>query len=566
MATAGTIDFQHWGIGKTLSIHRLRVPLNQREYSWKQEHVQDLFEDLHRSIGQGAYFLGTIVLTHGHDGMLEVTDGQQRLATTTILLGAIRDAFHRVGSAIIVQSIESEFLLTIDRVAQKYVSKLTLNVDDNEFFRRSIILRPDDPDRKSVQARRDSHRLMEKAQHLAARHVDNLTKNRSEPGRTEVLNHWLDFMTRGAQVIVLTVPDHLDAFRMFETLNDRGLKTSQSDLLKNYLFGEAGPRIQEAQAKWSTMVGTLESVGLDDITVTYLRHFLVAKNGAIRERDVYDKISTDVTGPFAAIGLLDELVDNANSYVALINSTHEHWNAYGPFSSSIRKHVATLGELHVEQIRPLMLACVKTFTPKEVDRAFRMFIWWSVRFIVTGGPTGTIEKYYAGRAAEVWREEIKTAKDLALAMLRYVPDDTAFRSAFESLRVSKSYLARYLLRALERTKKGDPTPELVVNEDQSVLTLEHVLPQNPSGDWAHIERETAEVAHRRLGNMVLLRATANVTAANSGFTEKKNVYESPSALLLTKEVAGYSKWGLEEINDRQQKMAELAVKTWPPQY
>src|SRR5260370_38799365 len=186
MATAGAIDFDHIGIGKAVSIHRLRVPLNQRESSWKQEHVQDLFEDLNRAIGQGAYFLGTIVLTRGSDGHLEVTDGQQRIATTTILLAAIRDAFHRVPSTMIMQSIETEFLLTIDRVAQKYVPRLTLNVDDNEFFRRSIILRPDDPDRKSVQAHRDSHQLIEKAQNLAARHVGGLTRNRSEPGRTEV--------------------------------------------------------------------------------------------------------------------------------------------------------------------------------------------------------------------------------------------------------------------------------------------------------------------------------------------------------------------------------------------
>lgn len=56
---------------------------------------------------------------------------------------------------------------------------------------------------------------------------------------------------------------------MFETLNDRGLKISQSDLVKNYLLGESGPRLGEAQEKWTLMRGALESLEEEDITVTF---------------------------------------------------------------------------------------------------------------------------------------------------------------------------------------------------------------------------------------------------------------------------------------------------------
>lgn len=563
MVTVGELEFEHIGIGKALAIHRLRVPLNQRDYSWKEEHVEELFEDFQRAILQGTYFLGTIVLTRGPGGVPEVADGQQRLATVTILVAAIRDEFARSGGPLNVESTETEFLTVADRKTQTYTPRLTLNVDDNEFFRRSIIARPGARERKDVEPRRESHRLIQRAQQLAARHVRAITQNRSEPGRSEALNHWLEFLNNGAQVIVLTVPDHLNAFRMFETLNDRGLKTSQSDLLKNYLFGEAGDaRISEAQQKWSGMIGTLESIGSDDMTVTYLRHFLVAKHGATRERDVFDKIKESVAGPFASIELLDDLSENATSYVSLIIPSSEHWNGYAQFAAQIRKHVATLVDLHVEQIRPLMLACVKAFTHKEVERAFRMFIWWSVRFIVTGGPTGTIEKYYAGRAAEVWRGEITTASDLAKAMQKYVPDDAAFRSAFESLRVSKTTLARYLLRSLENAAKNDPAPEHVVNDDANVLTLEHVLPQNPPPTWG-VDRDAAEYLHRRLGNMVLLRANTNSAAGNMLFPDKQQVYKGSSSLLLTKQLEGYTSWGLDQINDRQKRLAELAVKTWP---
>ena len=58
-----------------------------------------------------------------------------------------------------------------------------------------------------------------------------------------------------ATVILLKVPNDVNAYKMFETLNDRGLRTSQADLVKNYLFGQSGSRLGEAQQKWALMSG-----------------------------------------------------------------------------------------------------------------------------------------------------------------------------------------------------------------------------------------------------------------------------------------------------------------------
>ncbi|MBM3498440.1 MAG: DUF262 domain-containing protein [Armatimonadetes bacterium] len=92
-STKGKIIFEHEGIGGVPAHNTLHVPLNQREYSWEEEHVRELFDDLDHAMeaGQASYFLGTIVFTTGDGGITEVSDGQQRLATTTILLAAIRD-------------------------------------------------------------------------------------------------------------------------------------------------------------------------------------------------------------------------------------------------------------------------------------------------------------------------------------------------------------------------------------------------------------------------------------------------------------------------------------------
>jgi hypothetical protein len=563
--TPGKIDFSHFGIGTVLKRNWLAVPMNQREYSWRTENVLDLLQDFSNSIGanKSTYFLGTIVLTVGKLAVAaEVADGQQRLATTTILLAAIRDYLAtRSDADRVTQSVEG-FLFDIDRNKNSLVPRLSLNVDDNEFFRKRTLSGPKEPDRQ-VQKTKSSHERIEDAAKEAASHVQRIIGEHSDKNRVAALNRWIDFLEHSAQVIVLKVPDDINAFVMFETLNDRGLKTTQADMLKNYLFGESAHRISEAQHRWSMMKGALESVESDEIVLTFLRHFLVVRYGAIRDREVYEKIKSTVGGPDSAITFLDRLTTQAEVYAALLNHQHPHWQSYGNFTSKIRRHIETLIELRVEQIRPLMLACIEKFKPKEVEKAFRLFIAWAVRFMVGGNPTGTVEKYYAGRAVEVSKEKIKNAKELAEAMNRFLPGDEAFRAAFAELRVSKSHLARYYLRSLENAHKGDQNPEWVVNDDPNVMTLEHILPENPSADWGHIDKATAEAIYRRLGNLVLLRLVANSTVGNASFDEKKKTYQMASTLALTKAILNYERWGPDEIVERQSELAELAVKAWP---
>lgn len=81
----------------------LFVPPFQRGYSWDKKHVLALWTDLmefekEKSAGLATkYFLGPIVVLD-RDGAIEVLDGQQRLATATILFSVIRDAAHEIGT------------------------------------------------------------------------------------------------------------------------------------------------------------------------------------------------------------------------------------------------------------------------------------------------------------------------------------------------------------------------------------------------------------------------------------------------------------------------------------
>jgi Protein of unknown function (DUF1524) len=277
------------------------------------------------------------------------------------------------------------------------------------------------------------------------------------------------------------------------------------------------------------------------------------------EREVFDRVRSAVTSQPRALEFLDELATSANDYAALFNSDHRKWNEYG---TKTRKHLSTIKQdLRVEQIRPLLFAVAKHFSVNEAKAAFKLFVAWSVRFLIVGGRGGLLERNYALRAVDVASRKIKSAAELAKAMEEVVPSDALFESAFSEARLSHTYFARYVLRALELKAKGEAEPELVPSNEENAVNVEHVLPENPDEAW-DIDPKTAEANYKRIGNMVLLQAKKNHVLGNSAFAVKRPILRT-SAFALTAEAATPAKWGLKEIEARQKRLAKLAVQTWP---
>jgi hypothetical protein len=191
---------------------------------------------------------------------------------------------------------------------------------------------------------------------------------------------------------------------------------------------------------------------------------------------------------------------------------------------------------------------------------------WAVRFMVVGGlGTGRLEEYYSLRAKEIRDGRVKTAEALRKAMKSIVPSDATFRQVFAAARVSKSKLARYYLRVLERQMSGEDQPELLPNENEEEVNLEHVLPQKPGQGWQKIDNEVVDAYVTRIGNFALMKEVENRNVGNEPPGDKAQVYQT-SRLSLTRDVATRIKetkrWGPEEITARQSMMADLAVKAW----
>ena len=549
-----TFGFSQLGLASILGQNQLTVPPNQRDYSWTVREVKTLFQDLARSIADddSNYFLGTIVTIPRVDGRLEVVDGQQRLATTAIMLAEIRN-YLQDKDPMIAQSVDGEILNVIDRSTRARVPRLRLNLDDNEYFRARLTNEKPIPSPS-----KPSHELIDQAFHEARGQVERIVSGFDAKDHGDTLNRWINFMQQRARAVLLQVPNDADAYRMFETLNDRGLRTSQSDLVKNYLYGRAGDRIDEVQQRWSLMRGALETVEDEDITIQFLRHSLTLIQGFVREHEVYEAVQRLAKAPQPVVTFTGALESLASSYVAIYNADHEKWNR----SDATRKAVEVLNLFDIKPLRPLILAVAERFDETETEKATKFCISVSVRLMIASSTrTGSVEEGLAEAAHKIFSQNIKTADDLKRQLASLTPSDATFLAAFENATVSNRKLARYYLRSMELSAKGEREPWHIPNDDRSEINLEHVLPEKPEGNWPKFSDDEVKLYYKRIGNLCLLRATDNSTAKSASFATKAPVYAN-SPYELTKQISTTEDWTVVEIADRQKTLAPIAVTTW----
>lgn len=556
MAADGAIGIEQVGLGSVLKQNSLVVPPNQREYAWEDKYVKNLYQDLAKAISDddGPYFLGTLVTIPRANGVLEVVDGQQRLTTTTILLAAIRD-YLRTTEPDIAASIDTDFLSGFDRARREHIPKLTLNLDDNDFFKAKLT------NGQAVASTRHSHKLLQGAFDLARAHVRSIVGGLDPKDHGDLLNKWIGFIQHSAIVILLRVPNQTNAFRMFETLNDRGLKTSQADLIKNYIFGRAAERMNEVQQKWTLMRGALESLDNDDITLDFLRHALINIRGFLREPQLYEKVQDLAKSPQQVVTLATNLETMATTYVAIHNPEHEKWNRY---PAATRRAIEVLNLFNIRPMRALMLGVASRLDPKETSAVFVFLISLGVRLLIAGTTrSGSVETPLADVAHKVFGGEVTTGQQVRAALKNITPTDKEFREAFQTHNATKAALARYYLRSLEMAAKELPEPWHIPIDDPEVINLEHILPRKPRQLWPSFENEEVMADYvNRLGNQALLLAKDNARLRSDVFADKRAVY-ADAGYVFTSQVAEATDWGPAEVDARQQQMAEYALKAWP---
>jgi hypothetical protein len=555
-------------IGKALREKRLRVDTHQREYAWEEDHIVELYQDFSDIITSGVpgaeHFLGSIVVTQDVAKRPKIVDGQQRLATCLIFLAAIRDYLYMHDDVERAKILESTYLITPDPDTLDTEPHLQLNGADNEFFRKRILSRPDSKERESEPSQRSHHRIA-KAAAIAGEWVAREASTARAGNSYSRLKPWKDFIEDRARVIWVQVADDSTAFRIFETMNDRGLGLSASDLLKNYLFAQAHEgRKEEAHQKWFTMQGAIEGVDEDKhALVTFIRQYWLSAKDHSTKDELYANIKRKVNSEKKALELLDDLTASSSRYAAILNPSDEFWNK---FPESVKYQIEVLNFIRVSQGRPLLLAAIAKVqnNPKQLEKIFRAIVNWSVRLLISGKlGSGSLEEKYGDVARAVMADSAKNLSQITDLFVSSVPTDAQFEAAFATADVSKGYLAKYYLRTLEEhVKAGGSTqeknyPHWDVSK-KGGLNLEHILPKSVKatnqalGEWVF-----------RLGNIALMQANKNAEMGSEDYAKVKSSELLKSDFVLTREAGGKKQWGPNEIAARQARLAKLAVEVWP---
>lgn len=554
-----SIQFSLPGIATLMAQMELSVPEYQRSYAWhvsgEDIQVTEYWHDLVASVPNEnrEYFFGTVVLSQQSNSHRHVViDGQQRLATTVLLLTAIRARFRAVGhrKARVLDDLLAKETMTSDGEERR----LLLNLDDDDYLGSIVtdgIVGEPDP-------RVPSQKRLALAYEFLLERVNELADSAGDDELVKLVT----YLQNRARVGVIEVPTESDAYVIFETLNDRGADLTIADLLKNYLYGRAQDKLEAVKKDWALALGALELTAADGKFVAFLRHYWSSLDGVTRERELYASIQRKVKTKAEAAKFARSIAQAAVKYAALQNATHPEWAKHG---TSGRSDVALLVRFNLAPNRPLLMAAMDNFKQAEFKKLLQALVNWSVRGLVNDTMnSGTTEEQYCLAAVEIRAKNITTVAQLRTFLASTIPSDTAFQGAYALARIKRNWLARYYLQALERQKVGEAEPALVPNPDENQLNLEHVLPQNAvPTDWTGItSAEDVQTWAYRLGNMVLLSKKENNNIGNGDFQSKISVLKA-SALKLTSEVGRKQDWTPKHIETRQKELAKLAIKTWP---
>ena len=130
------------GIGRLLKEGgRFFIPHHQRDYYWSEDELDQLFKDISdaQNSGQSEYFVGLMVFMPDGERQFTILDGQQRLATTIIILAAIRNWLRQRDYDDDVHQIQRDYIALREIGRQEWEPTLVLNESNNATFGRYVV-------------------------------------------------------------------------------------------------------------------------------------------------------------------------------------------------------------------------------------------------------------------------------------------------------------------------------------------------------------------------------------------------------------------------------------------
>ncbi|GGI99107.1 hypothetical protein GCM10007978_41160 [Shewanella hanedai] len=536
--------------------NKFKVPLYQRDYSWNKTHWNDLWLDIETNRkNDSKHYMGSVVLVSKNKKQYDIIDGQQRLTTLTILVLAVVDALKNlVKREIDVDNNEKRIeLLITDFIGKKslsslnYENKIELNESNNPFFstyltnfRKPINIKSTIKSNKLLFDCFNYYKELIKEEIFKDEDVSSLIS-------------FVEYISDSLLFIQITATDDLSAYLIFETLNDRGLDLSVTDLLKNYLFSIVDDS-DKSHVKniWDVTINHVSYSGFPK----FLRHYWMMQNGLIQEKELFKTVKRHINTPKTAFNLLNSMSEVSEVYAALSESNHQLWEG----DEKVKKHIRELSLFNVTQCYPLLINSYLYLEHDDWVATLRICSVISFRYMVVSGLNpNALESKYNDACKAINAGTAKSARDIFLILQPLYVSDEDFERNFESksIRTKRSAkLARYIVYSIE-----NHLSEHVFDFEFDNGSLEHVLPENPSAEWNdNFPKDIEESFIYRLGNFTLLEPDKNRVIGNKNFENKSDVYKT-SRYELTKRF-GFQKWNQDNIKARQKYLAKQAKAIW----
>lgn len=539
------------------------VPTFQRDYSWTEDQWNDLWRDvLALGADNASHYMGTIVLKERDDGAFEVIDGQQRLATLSILALAVIDAVQslQVDGHEPTENEQRVRLLKDRLVSAKHPaslreeSRLRLNRNDDGFFQ-SYLAQLDTP--PNPQRLRGSEKRLWLAFEFFRKRLREDKPNDVTSGAA-LASFLTDTVAAGIQLIKIAVRDDLSAYTVFETLNARGLQLTATDLLKNYLFSlvaQSSSDLEIIQAQWERLVSRVSMEDFPD----FIYHYLVSLGVEARKQRLFADLRSRVRSRENVFDWMGHLLDAADWYVALADPNDELWDAY----PGAREHVRELVLYRVDQYKPLILAARGKLKKGTTDLVRLLETCSVVSFratIILHRNTADVLRAYQAAIRQVVDGDARTSAKIFEGLRSLYPSDEEFEVAFANVAFEASGARKKLVKfVLSRLEGGYGAS--IPDFESDPASIEHILPENASAPWTDaFSLDDRDRFTQRLGNLTLLEPAINRALGSKSFDEKREAYAT-SRYAMTKAIDS-TEWNPSSIRERQNELAKLATKSF----
>ncbi|GHR36555.1 DUF262 and DUF1524 domain-containing protein [Helicobacter pylori] len=528
--------------------NQLVIPIYQRVYSWEKEQCKQLWDDIIKIGGNDkmdGHFIGSILyvldrITHSNNALL-IIDGQQRLTTITLLLTALRDHWSDKR-----KDIEDHYLINSDKDGDKKF-RLILSESDKDTLLSLIDKdkrKPSEPSLKIV----ENFKLFE----------EWIRKN---TGKLETIFKGLEKL----MIVEIALEKGKDDPQLiFESMNSKGIELTQTDLIRNYIVMETEIEKQEGfYNKYNKYWRAMEEEFKQNKKWfdRFVRHYLTIKT---REIPNINKVYVALKRYQQERGVETEaLLQDLQKYCGYFCRIVFKKEA----DKDLNKALSFLVGLEMDVIYPLLLELYSDYSDgvlskDDFRRSIALIESYICRRAVCGLGTNSLNKVFPSFTKHIQKNEYFKSLKAHFSYLtekQRFPNNDEFKNLFITIDFYKFKKNKYFFERLENFDRG----ERVYTRE---YTIEHIMPQKLTEEWEKDLGQDHERIHTQylhtIGNLTL--TGYNSEYSNKSFQEKRGMEKGfkDSPLRLNQGLRGLESFGEEEIKERANDLADLALKIW----